>query len=80
MAQRRVLLAWLVLVIVITVVYTWVPSTFFNNGTERIAGMPAMLFWFTLLPFLAPALIGALYLYDRKATREHTSVEHGEKQ
>lgn len=78
MAQRRVLLAWLALVVAITVLYTWVPSTFFNSGTERIAGMPAMLFWFTLLPFLAPALIGGLYLYDRKATREHKSIDHGE--
>jgi uncharacterized membrane protein YbhN (UPF0104 family) len=77
-AQRRVLLAWLALVVVLTLAYTWVPTTFFNSGTERIAGMPAMLFWFTLLPFLAPAAIGALYLYDRRLTRERTSKEQGE--
>lgn len=65
MAHRRVLLAWLALVVAMIVLYTWVPPTFFNDGAGRIAGMPEMLFWFTLMPFVAPALIGAVYLYDR---------------
>ncbi|MBO0873521.1 MAG: hypothetical protein J2P19_09010 [Pseudonocardia sp.] len=65
MAHRRVLLAWLALVVAMIVLYTWVPPVFFNDGAGRIAGMPEMLFWFTLMPFAAPALIGAVYLYDR---------------
>ncbi|WP_051579661.1 hypothetical protein [Pseudonocardia acaciae] len=65
MAHRRVLLAWLALVVAMIVLYTCVPPVFFNDGAGRIAGMPEMLFWFTLMPFLAPALIGVVYLYDK---------------
>jgi hypothetical protein len=66
MAHRRVLLAWLALVVVMIVLYTLVPPLFFNDGTGRIAGMPEMLFWFTLMPFVAPAMIGLVYLYDHR--------------
>jgi hypothetical protein len=58
--------AWLALNITVIVLYTCVPSLFFNNGSGRIAGMPEMLFWFTLLPFLVLGLMAVLYLYDRK--------------
>jgi hypothetical protein len=70
MAHRRVLLAWLALVVAMIVLYTVVPPLFFNDGAGRIAGMPEMLFWFTLMPFVAPALIGGMYLYDRRVLRE----------
>jgi hypothetical protein len=70
MAHRRVLLAWLVMVAAMIVLYTCVPPAFFNDGTGRIAGMPEMLFWFTLMPFVAPALIGAVYLYDGRVLRK----------
>lgn len=60
------MLAWLALVVAMIVLYTFVPPLFFNDGAGRIAGMPEMLFWFTLMPFVAPVLIGAVYLYDRR--------------
>lgn len=69
------MLAWLALIVVMIVLYTLVPPLFFNDGTGRIAGMPEMLFWFTLMPFVAPALIGAVYLYDRRVP--HASNQDG---
>lgn len=75
MAHRRVLLAWLTLVVAMIVLYTCVPPVFFNDGTGRIAGMPEMLFWFTLMPFVAPALIGAVYLYDSRVLRNLTAAK-----
>jgi hypothetical protein len=77
MAHGKVLRAWVALVVAITVLYTVVPSLFFNDGKGRIAGMPEILFWFTLLPFICPALIGALYLYDAKLTRDRTPNVRG---
>jgi hypothetical protein len=67
---RKVVTAWLALNIAVILLYTCVPPLFFNNGSGRIAGMPEMLFWFTLLPFLIPGLMAALYLYDRKLTQD----------
>ncbi len=66
MAYRRQVLAWLALTVAVIVLYTCVPPLFFNDGRSRIAGMPELLFWFTLLPFVVPVLMGALYLYDSK--------------
>lgn len=74
MAHRRVLLAWLALIVAMIVLYTLVPPIFFNDGAGRVAGMPEMLFWFTLMPFVAPAMIGAVYLYDRWVTLGN--IEH----
>ena len=65
---RKTVAAWLTLNVALLVLYTCVPPVFFN-GTGRIAGMPPMLFWFTVLPFAVPALMAALYLYDRKLGR-----------
>lgn len=66
MAHPKEVTAWLTLTTAVIVLYTCVPPLFFNDGNVRIAGMPELLFWFTLLPFVIPALIGALYLYDSK--------------
>lgn len=74
MAHRGVLLSWLALIIAMIILYTLVPPIFFNDGAGRVAGMPEMLFWFTLMPFVAPAMIGAVYLYDRWVIRGN--IEH----
>jgi hypothetical protein len=69
MAQRRVLFAWLAVVLAVIVLYTWVPATFFNDGSARIAGMPEMLFWYTVLPFVIPGVMAVLYVYDARSSR-----------
>jgi uncharacterized membrane protein SirB2 len=61
--------AWLATNIAVLVLYTVVPPIFLNTGSDRIVGMPEMLFWFTLLPLVIPALMAALYLYDRSVSR-----------
>lgn len=66
---RKTVAAWLSLNIAVIVLYTCIPPLFFNNGSERIAGMPQMLFWFTLLPFVIPALMAALYFYEQSLSR-----------
>ncbi len=66
--SRKVVTAWLVLNVAVVVLYTVVPPLFFNDGHADIAGMPQILFWFTLMPFVIPALIAALYFYDRSIT------------
>lgn len=66
---RPIFWAWLFLVSLIFVLYVGVPVWFFNSSST-IAGMPPMLFWFVLLPFVVPGLIAALYLYDQRAMRE----------
>lgn len=66
---RKTVTAWLSLNIAVIVLYTCVPPLFFNNGSGRIAGMPQMLFWFTVLPFVIPALMAALYLYEKSLSR-----------
>jgi uncharacterized membrane protein SirB2 len=66
---RKTVAAWLATNVVVLVLYTLVPTTFLNRGSDRIAGMPEMLFWFTLLPLVVPVLMAALYLYDRRLAR-----------
>ncbi|WP_255950197.1 hypothetical protein [Streptomyces odontomachi] len=66
MASRKTVMAWLTLNVVMIVLYTCVPPVFFNDGAGRVAGMPEMLFWFTLMPLVIPALMALLYLYDRR--------------
>jgi hypothetical protein len=77
---RKVLVAWLALNAVMLVLYTCVPPLFFNDGAGRIAGMPKMLFWFTVLPFVVPALMGWLYFYDRGLTQRPAAPDTGEGQ
>ncbi|WP_160148793.1 hypothetical protein [Amycolatopsis alkalitolerans] len=62
---RFIVGAWLMLVAVVLVLYTVVPSIWFNDGRGVIAGMPAMLFWFTVLPFAVPGVMALFYLWDR---------------
>ncbi len=73
---RKTVAAWLATNVVVVVLYTVVPPIFLNSGSDRIAGMPEMLFWFTLLPLLIPALMAALYLYDRRLTQVPRRAGH----
>lgn len=67
---RLIVWAWISLVALLFVLYVGVPVWFFDHaGDSTVAGMPPMLFWFILLPFVAPGLIGALYYYDRRSMR-----------
>jgi hypothetical protein len=70
---RKLVTAWLALNIAVVVLYTCIPVLFFDNGAGRVAGMPEMLFWFTVLPFVIPGLMAALYLYDRKLAQARPS-------
>jgi hypothetical protein len=67
---RLIVWAWVFLVALILVLYVGAPVWFFNHASPTIAGMPPMLFWFVLLPFVVPGLIAALYFYDKRAMRE----------
>lgn len=64
--RHRATLAWLGVTIGVFVLYTVVPLVWFNDGHARVAGMPAMLFWYTLLPFIVPGILYALYAYDQR--------------
>jgi uncharacterized membrane protein SirB2 len=66
---RKTVAAWLATNVAVLALYTVVPPIFLNSGSHRIAGMPEMLFWFTLLPLVIPALMAVLYLYDRRVTQ-----------
>lgn len=74
---RRTVIAWLALNVVVIVLYTVVPPLFFNDGKSNIAGMPQILFWFTVMPFVVPALIAALYFYDRSIIRRWRAFGSG---
>lgn len=74
--RRRIVGAWLVVNAIIFLLYTIVPSTLFNDGKATIAGMPEMLFWFTVLPFAVPALLGALYLFDKASMTRLRAEKH----
>lgn len=63
---RVVVGAWLLLNAVVLVLYTVVPSIWLRDGTAVIAGMPALLFWFTVLPVVIPGVMALFYLWDRR--------------
>lgn len=63
-------MAWIICLIAVYGLYTVVPLIFFNDGGQRIAGMPSMLFWFTLLPWIIPGMMFVLYLVDGRMMRE----------
>ncbi|WP_329236042.1 hypothetical protein OG417_30970 [Actinoallomurus sp. NBC_01490] len=67
---RLIVWAWAFLVSLILILYVGAPVWFFNDASSTIAGMPPMLFWFVLLPFVVPGLIAALYFYDQRAMRK----------
>lgn len=67
---RLIVWAWAFLVSLILILYVGAPVWFFNDASFTIAGMPPMLFWFVLLPFVVPGLIAALYFYDQRAMRK----------
>lgn len=67
---NRIVRAWAGLVALIFVLYVGIPALFLDHASPTIAGMPPMLFWFVMLPFVVPALIAALYFYDQRAMRE----------
>jgi len=75
--SRKIVTAWLVLNVGVVVLYTVVPPLFFNDGRADIAGMPQILFWFTLMPFIIPALIAAMYFYDRSVTTRLRAARGG---
>lgn len=62
--------AWGICLAVVYVLYTIVPLIFFNDGGQRIAGMPSLLFWFTLLPWIIPGMMLVLYIIDGRMMRE----------
>jgi uncharacterized membrane protein len=76
--SRKVVGAWLVLNVAVLVLYTCVPPLLFNDGAGRIAGMPEMLFWFTVLPILVPAVMAALYVYDSRLMARYVPMRDGE--
>ncbi|MGI8695341.1 MAG: hypothetical protein ACR2JQ_01605 [Mycobacteriales bacterium] len=61
---RAAVNAWTITLIVVYGLYTVIPVLFFNDGNRRIAGMPSMLFWFSLLPWLIPGIMYVLYVVD----------------
>ena len=64
--------AWIICLVAVYALYTVVPLVFFNHGDNRIAGMPSMLFWFTLLPWVIPGMMFVLYVIDGRMMRTLT--------
>lgn len=66
MEMKKSVWAWLSAVLLIVLLYLGGPAVYFNRVYPLIFGMPALYFWFVLVPFLNPVILGILYLYDRK--------------
>ncbi len=51
---------------------------YFNRALPLILGMPAIYFWFVLVPILSPIILGVLYLFDQKYNPQNTAFEDSE--
>ena len=60
------LAAWAVGVLVVAGLYILGPLLYFNAAAPPILGMPPLYFWFVLVPLVSPAILGAVYLVDRR--------------
>ena len=64
--MRASLTAWVAGVLAVTGLYILGPLLWFNAATPLILGMPPLYFWFVLVPLVSPAILGAVYLVDRR--------------
>ncbi len=69
------LTAWVAGVLLITGLYILGPALYFNAATPAILGMPPLYFWFVLIPLVSPAILGAVFLIDRRAGGVGTHVD-----
>ena len=60
------LTAWVAGVALITALYILGPVLYFNAASPAILGMPPLYFWFVLIPLVSPAILGAVYLVDKR--------------
>ncbi len=62
---RTAMRNWLVGVGLVAGLYLLGPVIYFNRVYPFILGMPAIIFWYALVPVLTPVILGTLYLTDR---------------
>jgi hypothetical protein len=65
--MRASMIAWVVGVLVLTLLYVAGTPLWFNAAAPPILGLPPIVFWFVFLPVLSPFVIGVVYLVDRAA-------------
>ncbi|AUW95133.1 MAG: hypothetical protein C7B44_01210 [Sulfobacillus thermosulfidooxidans] len=62
--MRTAMRNWLIGVGLVTGLYLLGPVIYFNRVYPFILGMPAILFWYALVPVLTPIILGVVYLLD----------------
>ncbi|OLZ11657.1 hypothetical protein [Sulfobacillus thermosulfidooxidans] len=67
--MRVQFITWLIGLFLVASLYLLGPIFYFNRVYPYILGMPAILFWYTLVPLLTPVILGTLYLIDRAQNR-----------
>lgn len=67
--MRTQFLTWFVALVLIASLYLLGPVLYFNRVYPYILGMPAILFWYTLVPVLTPLILGTLYLIHHARDR-----------
>ncbi len=58
---------WLLAVLAIAFLYLGASTLWFDTPAPLILGMPPLVFWFLLVPLATPLILGALYLWDKRA-------------
>jgi len=72
--MKTSMIAWIAGVVAVTGLYILGPVLWFNRAEPAILGMPPLYFWFVLIPIVSPAILGAVYLIDRRAGGIGTGV------
>ena len=60
------MIAWAAGVFAVAGLYILGPILYFNRAEPAILGMPPLYFWFVLIPLLSPAILGMVYLVDKR--------------
>ncbi|MCL6563967.1 MAG: hypothetical protein K6U87_13265 [Firmicutes bacterium] len=64
--MRAAIWGWLLTVFLVYFLYVGASTLWFNYVSPFILGMPPIVFWFTLVPIVAPGILALLYWYDRR--------------
>jgi len=75
--MRTSLIAWIAGVVSVTGLYLLGPLLYFNAASPPILGMPPLYFWFVLVPLVSPAILGTVYLIDRRAGGVGSQIDEG---
>ena len=65
--MRKSMVAWLLGLVVLTLLYVAGTPLWFNAAAPPLLGLPPIVFWFVVLPVVSPFIIGLVYIVDRNA-------------